>query len=244
MPELDATQIPRHVAIIMDGNGRWAKERGFLRTAGHREGIKRVREIVRAAAEIGIGYVTFFAFSTENWNRSRSEVSVLLKFLGMFLQREVAQLNKSGVRLKFIGLGDPIPPALQKKMRAAEDCTAHNSRLTMVLALNYGARQEIVEACKVLARQVKSGILDPEAIDTDMFSGSLWTHGIPDPDLLIRTSAELRLSNFLLWQLSYAELYFPETYWPDFHRKDLERAIGVYQSRSRRFGKEGPEHVR
>ncbi|MDD5432769.1 MAG: isoprenyl transferase [Candidatus Omnitrophica bacterium] len=228
--------VPKHIAIIMDGNGRWAKEKKLPRIAGHREGIERVRETVKSAAELGVKVVTFFAFSTENWARPKKEIDGLLKFLDYFLEREVKELDKNNVRLKFIGREKPIPENLLKKMRQGEEKTKDNTGLVMVLALNYGSRQEIVDAAKKFASLVKSGKKEVEDLDVDLFGSYLYTQALPDPDLLIRTSGEMRLSNYLLWQLSYAELYFPKKYWPDFKRSDLEEAIKEFQKRERRFG--------
>jgi undecaprenyl diphosphate synthase len=233
---IDRNNVPRHVAIIMDGNGRWAKEKGLARTVGHREGTKRVKEIIKAARELGIQVVTFFAFSSENWSRPKAEVSLLMRYLNNFLDREVSELEKNNVRLVIIGRGNPIPGDLQKKLRKAEAKTRNNTGITMVLALNYGGRQEIVDAAKKFAASVQKGQDAIESLDENNFSRYLYTAGLPDPDLLIRTSGEKRISNFLLWQLSYAELYFPKKYWPDFRSKDLEMAIEIYQKRERRFG--------
>jgi undecaprenyl diphosphate synthase len=233
---IDKTNLPRHIAIIMDGNGRWAKERGRTRTAGHREGIERVREIVRAAGELGIEAMTFFAFSTENWSRPRAEVSFLMRYLDSFIEKEIAKLHKNNIRFRFIGRENPVPKALIAKIRKAEKLTVANTGTTVVLALNYGSRQEIVEGAKRFAEDVKSGKLSIEELDPERLGSYLYTAGLPDPDLLIRTSGEMRISNFLLWQLSYAELYFPKVYWPDFRRKDFEEAIEEYQKRERRFG--------
>lgn len=234
---LDKNNIPKHVAIIMDGNGRWAKAHGLPRAAGHREGIKRVDEIIEAAGKLGIAVLTLFAFSTENWQRPKKEVAMLLGRLDDFLSRRIGELEKNNIRLRFIGRSDPIPQALQKKLKQAEDKTAGNSGLTVVLALNYGSRQEITDAARRVSCAVRDGLMDPESIDEESFGRYLYTAGLPEPDLLIRTSAEMRLSNFLLWQLSYAELYFPQIYWPDFRSGDLEEAIRVYQKRNRRFGR-------
>ncbi|MFH0826414.1 MAG: isoprenyl transferase [Candidatus Omnitrophota bacterium] len=233
---IDKDNLPRHVAIIMDGNGRWAKEKGLPRTAGHREGIKRVREIVKAAAKRGIEVVTFFAFSTENWSRPKKEVDMLIRSLKFFLDREVKELNKNNVRLKIVGRLAPIPESLLKKVREAEHLTQENTGITMVLALNYGSRQEILDAAKKFAGQVLSQEVTIDDLNEERFSQYLYTAGLPDPDLLIRTSGEMRISNFLLWQLSYAELYFPKKYWPDFKEEELSRALEAYQKRERRFG--------
>jgi undecaprenyl diphosphate synthase len=228
--------LPRHIAIIMDGNGRWAKKRGLPRALGHREGVERVREIVKSAGDLGIKVVTFFAFSTENWNRPKKEVDTIMQYLDNFLEHQVGELDENNVRFMVIGRDEPIPGYLQKKIKAAEEKTRDNTGVTMILALNYGARQEIVDAVKSFTADVLRGETSIEELDTDAFSRYFYTAGLPDPDLLIRTSGEMRISNFLLWQLSYAELYFSKKYWPDFKRKDLEEAIREYQKRERRFG--------
>jgi len=237
MDILDKDKIPKHIAIIMDGNGRWAKERGLDRTAGHRQGIKRVKEIVKAAGELGVKAVTLFAFSTENWQRPKNEINMLMRTLARFLESEIAQLQKNDIRLVVIGRSEPLPRYIQDKISQAQERTKDNRGLVLVLALNYGARQEIVDAAKRFASAVSDGSCRADELDVEKFSGYFYTAGLPEPDLLIRTSGEMRLSNFLLWQLSYAELYFPEKYWPDFTKEDLKKAIGVYQKRERRFGK-------
>ena len=229
--------VPKHIAIIMDGNGRWAKERGLGRTAGHRQGIKRVKEIIKAAGELGVKVISLFAFSTENWERSKNEVNMLMRALSKFLQSEISQLDKNDVRLIVIGRSEPLPDYIQTKIRQAQDRTKDNKGLTLVLALNYGARQEIVDAARRFGRAVSRGEIKPDELDVKEFANYFYTAGFPDPDLLIRTSGEMRLSNFLLWQLSYTELYFPKKYWPDFTKDDLEKAIRIYQNRERRFGK-------
>jgi undecaprenyl diphosphate synthase len=234
---LDKDSLPKHVAIIMDGNGRWAKEKGLPRTAGHREGVRRVKEIVRAAAERGIKVVTFYAFSAENWSRPKKEVSTLMHFFEHFLNREVEELHKNNIRFLVIGRDEPIPQYLQKRIRQAELKTRGNTGLVMVLAVNYGSRQEIVDAAKKFSQAVLRKEVDPEALDTEAFSNYFYTAGLPDPDMLIRTSGEMRISNFLLWQLSYAELIFSKKYWPEFRCRDFEEAIEEYQKRERRFGR-------
>lgn len=233
----DKNNIPRHVAIIMDGNGRWAKEKGLSRTAGHREGVKRVKEIVNAASDLGIKVITFFAFSAENWNRPKEEVNMLMRYLNNFLQREAAKLDKNDIRLIVIGRDKPLPEYLQKKIREVEDKTKDNRGLTVILALNYGSRQEIVDAVKKFTSSVLEREAEIEDLDEEKFGRYFYTAGLPDPDLLIRTSGEMRISNFLLWQLSYAELYFPKKYWPDFRVEDLKEAVDEYQKRERRFGR-------
>ncbi len=234
---LDKNSIPRHIAIIMDGNGRWAKERGLPRSAGHREGVQRVREIINSALKLGVKIVTFFAFSTENWDRPKAEINMLMRFLDDFLDREVKKLNKNNIRFIVIGRDEPLPKVIIRKIKEAQRKTRDNNALVMVLALNYGAREEILDAAKKFAGSVAKGEADIEDMDVDRFSSYFYTAGLPDPDLLIRTSGEMRISNFLLWQLSYAELYFCNKNWPDFKREDLIEAIEEYQKRERRFGK-------
>ncbi|MFA5436971.1 MAG: isoprenyl transferase [Candidatus Omnitrophota bacterium] len=232
----ERNMIPKHVAIIMDGNGRWAKERNLPRSYGHREGVKRVKDIVKAAADLGIKVVTFFAFSTENWVRPKREIGMLMSYLDNFLVQEVNRLHKNNMRFRVIGGSDPLPLGIQNKIKKAEAKTAGNTGLTVVLALNYGSRQEIVEAAKNFANEVISGNLKAENLDVDKFSQYLYTASLADVDFLIRTSGEMRISNFLLWQLSYAELYFTKKLWPDFKAKDFCEAIDDYKERERRFG--------
>ena len=229
-------KIPKHVAFIMDGNGRWAKERGLHRTAGHRQGVQRVKEIIRGAGDLGVQIVTFFAFSTENWKRPKSEVSVLMRYLENFLSQEIKELHRSNMRFTVIGRADPIPKYLQLKIKQAQEKTKSNTGLRVVLALNYGGRQEIVDAAKNFARDVLGKKADLEGLDTQQFNRYFYTADIIDPDLLIRTSNEMRISNFLLWQLSYAEFYFSGKCWPDFGIEELKEAIKEYQKRERRFG--------
>lgn len=233
---VNKNRIPKHVAIIMDGNGRWAKDRGLSRTSGHREGVKRVKDIVRAAGEIGIDAVTFFAFSTENWSRPKKEIDILMRYLENFLIKEVNEMHKDNIRFNVIGEDNPLPLGIQKKIKEAKRKTKENTGLTVTLALNYGARQEIVEAAKRFARDVLSKEAIIQDLSIEKFSSYLYTSDLPDPDLLIRTSGEMRISNFLLWQLSYAEFYFTEKFWPEFKADDFKAAIEVYQSRERRFG--------
>jgi undecaprenyl diphosphate synthase len=232
----DKNNIPRHIAIIMDGNGRWAKERGLPRTAGHRIGIDRVKEILIAASELHVEVVTLFAFSTENWLRPKQEINMLMRAFDRFLDRQIDELTQYNIRFKLIGKDDPFPGYLQSKIKEAERKTQNNGGLILALAVNYGSRREIIDAVKSISCDVKKGVLDIDAIDEEKFQEHLYTAGLPDPDLLIRTSGEIRLSNFLLWQLSYAELYFVKKYWPDFRKKDLIEAIEEYQKRHRRFG--------
>lgn len=233
---IDKSRIPKHVAIIMDGNGRWAKNRGLSRTAGHREGIKRVKDIVKTAGDLGIDAVTFFAFSTENWSRPKKETDVLMRYLENFLIREVNDMHKNNIRFNVIGEDSPLPLYIQNKINEAKHKTKDNTGLTVTLALNYGARQEIIEATKRFARDVSSRGVDIQDLNIERFSRYLYTADLPDPEFLIRTSGEMRISNFLLWQLSYAELYFTKKFWPEFKANDFKAAIEEYQSRERRFG--------
>lgn len=233
---MDRNKIPKHIAFIMDGNGRWAQERGLPRIAGHRAGANRVKEIVKTAGELGVEVVTFFTFSSENWNRPQKEINMLMRFVNVFLDKEIKNMIKKNVRFMRIGQDDPLPEYLQVKIKEAEAKTMNNTGLIMVLALNYGARREITEAVKKIVNSVIKGKFNIDNLDENIFSQYLYTSGLPDPDFLIRTSGEMRLSNFLLWQLSYAELYFPKVYWPDFGREEFEKAIKVYHDRERKFG--------
>jgi len=220
----------------MDGNGRWAKERNLPRSFGHRAGMDRVKEIVQNAGELGVEFLTLFTFSTENWLRPRKEIEMLMRSMDHFLSRQAEELNKNNTRLRVIGRGKPLPGYLQDNIRRVEEKTRGNSGLTLVVALNYGSRQEIVDAVKKFSSAVIKREVDIESLNIEVFSRYLYTADIPDPDLLIRTSGEMRLSNFLLWQLSYSELYFSRKYWPDFRKADLKKAIGEYKRRNRRFG--------
>jgi undecaprenyl diphosphate synthase len=227
---------PRHVAVIMDGNGRWAKSRNLPRIAGHRKGAEAVRELVRSCTELNIPFVTIYAFSSENWKRSPAEVSDLMSLLRLYLQRNVSDLHKEGVRIRFIGDRDRLDNGIKMMISGAESLTNDNQNLTVSIAVNYGSRREIVLAVRRIAEDVRSGNLDPDQVDEESFASYLDTAGIPDPDLLIRTSGEQRLSNFLLWQSAYTELVFVPTLWPDFDRKALLEAIGEFQRRDRRYG--------
>ncbi len=227
---------PAHVAIIMDGNGRWAKARGLPRIAGHRKGAEAVRRTVEAARSLGVAYVTLFSFSSENWARPLSEVTELMALLRFYLRSEIAELHKSGVRLRVVGDRSRLSADIVQLVESGEATTAGNTVLTLILALSYGSRQEIVEAARSLARQAVACEVRPEDIDESRFSATLWTAGVPDPDLVIRTSGEQRLSNFLLWQSAYAELVFIDRLWPDFTRRDLEEAIQEFHRRERRYG--------
>ena len=227
---------PRHVAIIMDGNGRWAKMRGLPRTAGHKRGAESVRNAVSAARKLGISYLTLFGFSSENWKRPEGEVRALMGLLRLYLRGEVEELHKNGVRLRILGERSRLDPDIVSLIEHAEAKTRDNSELTLLLALSYGSRQEMVLATRKLAAEAKAGLIDPEEIDEDVLAGRLFTAGLPDPDLLIRTSGECRISNFLLWQCAYAEMLFLDTLWPDFGEADLERAVRDFICRERRFG--------
>ncbi len=228
--------LPTHVAIIMDGNGRWAKQRGLPRVEGHRVGAESVRVVVRAAGELGIKYLTLYAFSVENWNRPKDEVDTLMKYLARYLKSELPELQKHNVRLEIIGQIYRLPEFVQDQLHKTQQALARNTGLTCVLALSYGGRQELVEAVRRIAAKVKRGDLDPEEITDQVFAQHLYTHGLPDPDLLIRTSGEMRLSNFLLWQISYTEFVITPTLWPDFRRAQFCAALEEYGGRHRRFG--------
>ena len=228
--------IPRHIAIIMDGNGRWAKQRGKPRIDGHRAGAESVRAIVRACGELGIEYLTVYAFSSENWSRPKMEVTALMHLLEFYLKQEIPELDKNNVRLAAIGRLHELPGSAQKQLAKSIAALSKNTGLTLVLALSYGGRAEIVDAVRSIAREIKAGRLDVADIDETMIARNLYTSAIPDPDLLIRTSGEMRVSNFLLWQISYAEIYVTETLWPDFRKPELVKAIEDYGRRHRRFG--------
>ncbi len=229
-------QIPKHIAIIMDGNGRWAKERSLPRIAGHKEGISSVREITRVCGEIGVRHLTLYTFSTENWKRPSSEVSALMHLLLKTIKDEIKELHREEVRFTIIGDLNTIPSKTAKGLLDGIKVTENNTGLNLNLALNYGSRQEIINAIKILALKVQSGDLDPNNIDIDLLGNFLYTSNVPDPDLLIRTSGERRLSNFLLWQIAYTEIFMTDIFWPDFREKQLMDAIIDFQSRERRFG--------
>jgi undecaprenyl diphosphate synthase len=228
--------IPRHVAIIMDGNGRWAAMRGLPRFQGHRQGMESVRAAVRYAMDAGISYLTLYSFSSENWSRPPQEVSDLMGLLKLFIRRELAELNREGARIRVIGSREGIPADILALLDDAVTQTAHNARLTLVIAFNYGARDEISRAVAGIGREIEAGRLRAADVTQQLISEHLDTAGIPDPDLLIRTSGELRLSNFLLWQCAYSELVFLDAYWPEFNAELFERALDEYRSRERRFG--------
>jgi undecaprenyl diphosphate synthase len=234
---IDPAKLPRHIAVIMDGNGRWAKKKGALRIFGHRNAVDAVREVTEGCGELGIKYLTLYAFSTENWNRPKAEIDSLMELLVNTLKQEIKRLNENGVKLKTIGDISQLPKSCQENLSWAIDKTKDNTGLTLILALSYSGRWEITQAVKEIARKVKSGNLEPEAINEQTFENYLTTSGIPDPELLIRTSGELRVSNFLLWQIAYTELFITPTLWPDFRKETLYEAILSYQQRERRFGK-------
>jgi undecaprenyl diphosphate synthase len=235
--ELKAGPLPTHLAIIMDGNGRWAKQRGKLRIFGHENGVKAVRETVENCAKIGIEYLTLYAFSTENWKRPKKEVDTLMNLLVSSLKRELKTLHKNNIRLNAIGRIDSLPPKAHEELLEVIDKTSGNSAMVLTLALSYGAREEIRHAVQEISFKVKNNIISPADIDDDVINGHLYTHNLPDVDLLVRTSGEHRISNFLLWQIAYAELYFMDVFWPDFRGEHLAEAIKNYQNRERRFGK-------
>jgi undecaprenyl diphosphate synthase len=239
MEALPATAEPKppvHVAIIMDGNGRWAKARGLPRVAGHKRGAEAVRRTVTGAAELGIQYLTLYGFSSENWKRPPAEIDDLMGLLRLYLNNEIDELDRKGVRLRVIGQRSRLQPDIVRLIEGAERRTAGNRKLNLIVALSYGGRAEIVEAARCIAEGVRAGRVDPAEVDENQFERFLYTAGIPDPDLLIRTSGEKRISNFLLWQCAYAELVFLERLWPDFTRDDLESAITEYHGRDRRYG--------
>ena len=235
--QINKEKLPRHIAIIMDGNGRWAKKYGKHRVFGHRSAVKSVREVTEGAAELGIEYLTLYAFSKENWDRPKLEVNALMQLLVSTIRKEAETLQKNKIRLQAIGDIANLPPKGQEELNQAIDLTRNNERMTLILALSYGGRWELKEALKEISDKVKKGILQKDEITEDLISAHLNTAGIPDPELMIRTSGEMRISNFLLWQLAYTELYFTQTLWPDFRKKDLYDAIVSYQNRERRFGK-------
>jgi undecaprenyl diphosphate synthase len=234
--QIDMPALPQHVAIIMDGNGRWAKERGKIRTFGHRHGVAAVRDTTEGAAEIGIKYLTLYAFSTENWTRPKFEIDALMELLIHTIGKETKTLNDNNIRLQAIGNINSLPKSCIRELNKAIEDTKNNSRMTLVLALSYSSRWEITEAAKRIARLVEEGKIKSEDVNEELLISKLTTASIPDPELLIRTSGEHRISNYLLWQIAYAELYFTEKLWPDFRREDLFEAIVDFQKRERRFG--------
>ena len=234
---IDATNLPKHLAIIMDGNGRWAKQQGLLRSLGHQSGTKSVKVIIEASARLGIEFLTLYAFSSENWNRPKLEVETLMKVLINSLKKELVTLQKNNIKLNAIGNLEKLPKSAQKELLDVINKTKDNTKMTLTLALSYGSREELVSAVKNICSKVKNNIISIDAIDDSIINEHLYTQNLPDVDLLIRTSGEHRISNFLLWQIAYAELYFTDILWPDFKEQDLYEAIISYQKRERRFGK-------
>ncbi|WP_297760960.1 isoprenyl transferase [uncultured Muriicola sp.] len=234
---LKSGSLPRHLAIIMDGNGRWAKQRGKLRIFGHENGVKAVRETVENSAKLGIEFLTLYAFSTENWKRPKIEVDTLMKLLVSSLKKELKTLHKNNIKLNAIGNIDSLPSKAYTELKEVIEKTSKNNGMVLTLALSYGAREEIKHAIQEISLKVKNNIISPENIDDTIINSHLYTHNLPDVDLLVRTSGEHRISNFLLWQIAYAELYFMDVFWPDFREQHLAEAIKNYQNRERRFGK-------
>ncbi|TDO97752.1 isoprenyl transferase [Flavobacterium sp. 245] len=234
---IDRSNLPKHLAIIMDGNGRWAKQQGFLRAFGHENGTKSVKKTITNCAKLGIEYLTLYAFSTENWNRPKLEVEALMKILINSLKKELVTLQENNIKLNAIGNLEKLPKSAQKELLDVIEKTKNNTRLTLTLALSYGSREELVNAVRIISDKVKNNIISLDTIDDSIINEHLYTQNLPDVDLLIRTSGEHRISNFLLWQIAYAELYFTNVLWPDFKDQDLYEAIISYQKRERRFGK-------
>lgn len=237
LDNIDTERLPNHLAIIMDGNGRWAKKQGFLRTLGHEKGSESVKDIIKTCIELGIKNLTLYTFSTENWNRPKLEVDTLMKILVKSLRKELATLEVKKVKLNTIGNFEKLPNSAQKEIGSIIEKTKNNDKMILTLALSYGSREEIVNAVKTISDKVKNNIISIDGIDDSIINEHLYTHNLPDVDLLIRTSGEHRISNFLLWQIAYAELYFTDILWPDFKQQDLYEAIISYQKRERRFGK-------
>ncbi|PKA83291.1 undecaprenyl diphosphate synthase [Ulvibacter sp. MAR_2010_11] len=235
--QIDKNKLPKHLAVIMDGNGRWAKQKGLFRTMGHENGTKAVKEIVEACGEIGIPYLTLYAFSTENWNRPKMEVELLMKLLVASLKKEMKSLQDNDIKLNAIGNLQALPKRAHKELLDVIKKTENNSKMTLTLALSYGSREELTKTIQEISHKVKNNLISPENIDETVINNHLYTQNLPDVDLLIRTSGEQRISNFLLWQIAYAELYFTETLWPDYTKNHLFEAILNYQNRERRFGK-------
>ena len=242
--EIEINNLPKHIAIIMDGNGRWAKERGFLRAIGHESGTKSVRDTVEACSELGIKNLTLYAFSSENWNRPKLEVQTLMQLLISSLKKELPTMQKNSIRLNAIGNLNNLPKKVQKELLYVVESTKENIEMTLTLALSYGSRDEIVDVTRQICDKVKNNIISIENIDDTLINQHLYTRNLPDVDLLIRTSGEKRISNFLLWQIAYAELYFTDVYWPDFKKENLYEAITNYQKRERRFGKTSEQLTR
>ena len=237
LARLDPARLPRHVAVIMDGNRRWARQRRLPVLMGHRAGVKAFRRVMETCRELGIQVLTAYAFSAENWRRSPAEVRVLMQLFEHYTRAERQKLQRTGIRFRAVGRIESLPAGVRRELEATEEATRHNTEMTLNLALNYGGREELTEAVRHLAREVAAGRLDPEAVGEETISQALWTGGQPDPDLLIRTSGEQRISNFLLWQLAYTEFHFTETLWPEFDGTAFEQAIRSYRKRERRFGR-------
>ena len=235
--EINKDNIPKHLAIIMDGNGRWAKQKGFLRTLGHESGSKSVKKIIQECLDLGVEYLTLYAFSTENWNRPKLEVDTLMRVLINSLKKELKTMQDGNIKMNAIGNLEKLPSKAQKQLFDVLDKTKDNTKMTLTLALSYGSREELVNVVKIISDKVKNNIISIDSIDDSIINEHLYTHNLPDVDLLIRTSGEHRISNFLLWQIAYAELYFTDVLWPDFKEQDLHEAIISYQKRERRFGK-------
>ena len=235
--QIDANRLPQHVAITMDGNGRWAKQRGKLRVFGHEHGVEAVRSVVESCTKLNVGYLTLYAFSTENWNRPKLEVKTLMRILVSSLRKELKTFNKNNIKLNAIGNIESLPKKAAEELKEVIKKTSENSGMTLTLALSYGSREELKSAIKQISAKVKNNIISPDDIDEAIINTHLYTHDLPDVDLLIRTSGEHRISNFLLWQIAYAELYFIDVFWPDFSEQHLVDAIINYQNRERRFGK-------
>lgn len=243
-PDLDPTRLPKHMAIIMDGNGRWAQQRMLHRFIGHKRGIETVRMVVEHASNLGIGYLTLFAFSAENWSRPKAEIKALMALLQKYVRIETTRMMKNNIRFNVIGNRSDLPDVVNQVLDETLSQTAQNSGMVLTLALSYGGRQEIVRATKRLARKVQSNEITPDEINEGLFATCLDTHGLPDPDFLIRTSGEMRVSNFLLWQMAYTELYFTDIFWPDFTIDQLYSALANFQARERRFGKTSAQVVK
>lgn len=237
LDKIDTTNLPKHLAVIMDGNGRWAKQKGLLRAVGHENGTKSVKVTIETCAKIKIEFLTLYAFSTENWNRPKLEVETLMKLLVKSLKKELQTLQDNNIKLNAIGNLEKLPKSAQKELLDVIEATKNNTRMTLTLALSYGSREEIINAVKIICNKVKNNIISVDTIDDSIINEHLYTQNLPDVDLLIRTSGEHRISNFLLWQIAYAELYFTDVLWPDFKEQDLYEAIISYQKRERRFGK-------
>ncbi|MBD1835511.1 isoprenyl transferase [Trichocoleus sp. FACHB-90] len=235
--DLDETRLPKHVAVIMDGNGRWAKRQGLPRIMGHRRGVDALKELLRCCKDWGIPALTAYAFSTENWGRPLDEVDFLMTLFDRVLRQELREMVQENVKINFMGNLGALPRGLQAEIERSMTETQHNRSIQFTVAMNYGGREEILQACRAIATSVQQGLLQPDQIDEALFEKHLYTSNVGDPDLLIRTSGEMRVSNFLLWQMAYAELYITETLWPDFDRTEFHRALCVYQQRDRRFGK-------